>query len=227
MKVNSRSSMLVIYSMVIWALWGCAAPPDTLHDIFDVEDHPRIAAYLSGDEQRVGMKQVGDHWDKLLYDDEGCEDEAKITPFSLTLQSPVVFPENCQHPTKGSWQQRYQYERCKRKDIYNAVFEAKKGAPPQVFPGTPGTSNASAQLIVDSLEDAKAAARQKVTSKECQELSLVEANVVLPPEIKDKNGRIRKGPWIEEWIFDVCGQKVSVFGLFLQKGQGATLSSFQ
>ncbi len=202
---------------VIVAISGCAHNKNTVRDLAGIDEHPRLAAYLSSPERLEGLYSVGKYWDKRLGVAQDCTEDVLIEPMSLILATPITLPENREHPTRGSWIHRYKYQRCDHKAVYNAFFFARTdGAPPEVKPYFPGTTNASWELTRDAMTAARMAAALNSGKLRCGEF--------LPIDMEFKQ-HLPDGRWTEIWTMEGCGSVVKVYANFTPKRDGGT--SFQ
>jgi len=204
---------------------------DTLRDVNQLGQHPRIAAYLLSAHQQEALYRVGIHWDRKLGINQNCTKDALIKPGSLILLQPIVFPVGSAHPREGAWQQRFEFERCDGPRTYNAIFLASPGSAPQSKLLPPGNTNASLLLLHDATTAAKMAASIKLKpqpdGKKCHNIELIGTELTNPPHEVTENGKTIQGAWSEAWTLNGCGSVVTVSADFVPNNQGGTSFNFK
>jgi len=207
-----------------------SAEAENLISIKDFKPGTRIYKYVFSQEQNKALYAVGVFWDKKLGLKQECKSQYQVKPNGFAILAPINFPEDKEHPTEGVWRHRFQFERCGETKIYNAIFVAKNGTKPEVKPYIPGETNASPQLISDSMKAAVAAAALKVKEKnlfDCKDWVITDMKITQQPHdiVDSASNKKISGAWQESWFFLACGQSVNVFLDFWSDGKGGAFYS--
>ncbi len=204
-------------------LWCAPLQAETLANVHDLAQAPRINAYIKSAEARAELLRLGQEQDKRLGLARDCRDQAVVNVKGLVLLRPVELPEGAAHPAQGAWQYRYTLERCGQIKIYNAVAVAgKDGAPPVFQPYFPGETLADVALVRDAMVPALAAAALAAKpDKSCRQVDMLDMRVV-----EGQKGRA-DAPWKEVWSILFCGRQGDAEISFMpdKDGKGTTFSA--
>jgi hypothetical protein len=213
--VDSRSILLL-------ALLGAAAvaAAETASTIADLKPGTRILSYLMSGNRGAALNDVGRAFDRQFGLHQACTEPYRIKLLSLTIGQPIELADDKEHPSKGVWTQRFEFERCGEMKVYNAFFVAKSDGPPEARPYLPGTTAASATLVRDALKTAAGVAQLALgklrTARgpaECNQLMVSDTRVTKPAQ---------GGAWEESWEFIACELKVPVLMRFTPDSKGGT-----
>jgi len=203
---------------------------ETLNNVGDLKKGTRMTSYLFSKTTEAMLLETSKFWEKKLNQQQECN-ESSLRFFSLMLHKPISYPQDQSHPSSGAWQHRFIVNRCGITKIYNTIFVANNGAPPNVIPFYPGTSSASLQLLGDAKMSGELVAFSKMKSqglqKVCKDIQLIDTKLIKPPHDVTENDKTFKDVWHEEWTFSGCGFTATVTAIFIPDGSGGTTFSFR
>ena len=221
--------MRCVLGLTVLLFVAAPASAETASSIADLKPGTRILSYLTSRERTSDLNDVGLAFDRRLGLQQGCRTPYRIKGVSLTIVQPIELVDGKEHPSKGAWTQRFEFERCGELKVYNAVFIAKDDAKPEARPYIPGTTNASALLVRDALKTAAGMAqlslgrsRKDKGLAECKELWVSDTRVSEPARDVVEKGTTYRGVWGEIWEFVGCDAKVAVHVTFVPDGKGGT-----
>jgi hypothetical protein len=186
---------------------GTRSASEIVNTIADLQNSKRTLAYLYSGPTIQTLSRFGAEQDKKFGLQADCTSQPHVKLLNVILHSPIDFPDGSQHPTKGVWQIRYQFERCGASKVYNAMFIADShGAPPKSGAYFPGSSCCDPLLLKDAMMSALQGAMFRSGNKTCKEFEIFDIQVSEQPHDVGE----RKGVWSEVWTFRWCGEMVDV-----------------
>jgi hypothetical protein len=209
------------YALLL-VLLGAApsAAAETASTIADLKPGTRILSYVTSRDRGAALNSVGRAFDRQLGLHQACGTPYRMKLLLLTIAQPIELADDREHPSKGVWTQRFEFERCGEMKIYNAVFVAKGDGPPEARPYLPGTTAASAILVRDAIKSAASMAQLSLDKLrrdrglgECTQLMVSDTRVTTPAQ---------GAAWEESWEFIACDAKVPVRMRFTPDGKGGT-----
>lgn len=232
LKGSSLCSFLrtLLLCLLLVATLCSGTRAETLNDGGDLKKGTRMANYLFSKTTEELLLETSQFWEKKLNQQQGCN-ESSLRPYSFMLHKPIDYPQDKPHPISGAWQHRFIVNRCGITKIYNTIFIANNGAPPNVIPFFPGTSIASLQLLGDAQMSGELMAFSKMKSQGmqdiCKNILLIDTRLSKPPHDVTENEKTIKGVWHEEWTFSGCDFTATVTAIFIPDGRGGTTFSFR
>lgn len=192
----------------------------------DLLNNKKTAAYIYSRPMVDTMYRLAVEQDKKFGLQQNCKSEYRVEPFSIGILSPIDFPEDKPHPTKGIWNFRYQLQRCGESKFYNTLFFANSGGEAAPTPRAyyPGKSDASPLLIKDALLSAIPSGLIQSGLKDCKEFDVFDMHVTETAHNVVDGGKTFKGVWDEAWTFRMCGQMVDVAITFIPDATGGGTS---
>jgi hypothetical protein len=206
----------------------CRQGLNTLERRDGVNEHKRTGAYVFSEPMIQILNRLGAEQDKKFGLAAECTSKPQVKTLAYVVLSPIEFPGDKQHPTKGTWKIRYQFERCAEAKVYNAVFFANSnGDPPKSNAFFPGSSRADPLLIKDAMVAAHTGALLRSANKTCKESEIFDMQVSEPPHEVHEGGNTFKGVWSEVWTVRWCGENINVPINFVPDpdGHGVTFHS--
>jgi hypothetical protein len=176
----------------------------------DLPKYKSVSEYIFSSEMFENMRIIGIDWDKKLSIMKDCNSGYVVKPMGVMILSPVDFPQNKKHPVQGSWQVRYQLERCGEVKIYNASFSANpNGSVPNFKQDYPGETLANPKLFNDAQTTSKLAAVYKSGLKDtCDNVEILDTKISERPHNLTTDNQTNG--WSEIWIYKVCAKEVEV-----------------
>lgn len=194
---------------------------ETVNTSADLQNNKKTATYLYSRPMLEAMYRQGVELDKKYGLQLDCKSQYSIKPVNTVVLSPIDFPDDKQHPTKGVWKFRYQFERCGDSKIYNALFIANSnGEAPTLRAFYPGSTNASPVLIKDAMLSAIMGATVRSGLKDCKDIDVLDMRVTEPAHDIVEGDKTFKGVWNEIWAFRMCGQAIDVAMTFIPDANG-------
>lgn len=199
---------------------------ETVSDVSELRPGTLVSRYMFSEEQMNELYKVGVYWDGKLGIRPDCKNQYQVHPKTVALIQRINLPEDKSHPIEGVWRHRFAFERCGETKTYNAIFVAKNGEKPQVYPYFPGETNASPLLVRDAMMAAYVAAiakRQKNgDGQECKDLQVADMVVAEQPHDVAEGGAVLRQVWKERWMFSGCGSATTVTMTFTPDSKGGT-----
>lgn len=218
--MNYMLRMILIASAASFILSG-SAHAEIVNKTSDLQNNKRTTSYVLSRPMLGIMYRLGVEQDRKLGLQTDCKTQYQIKPSGLIVLSPIDFPDEQQHPTKGAWQIRYQLERCGDAKFYNALFIANSsGEQPTSRPNYPGSSNAGPVLVKDAMLSAITGALVRSGLKDCKNVDVFDMNVTEQAHNVVEGDKTFKGVWNESWAFKVCGQMIDVAMTFIPDANG-------
>lgn len=208
-KALPRLLSAVIVTSFVWA--SATAHAEVITTANDLQNNPRLKAFLWSPPVNVALFQLGQAQDKQLNLQSTCQSEYEVKPTSLMILSPIDLPNNKQTPSAGAWLYRYEFTRCGETKIYNAMFS--------VNPTTgvveheayiPGSSMAGPRLMSDALSSAISSATSRSNMQHCKDVDVFDMQVTKAPPAAQIGDTALSGEWHEVWTMKVCGKTVDV-----------------
>lgn len=172
------------------------------------------------------LAEMGRKWDRKLGISCGEDYRIRVAPGLVMVHSPIEFPDGAKHPTAGTWQYRFELDRCGTSKIYNVIAVADKNAPPRYGELVPGKTLASPILMRDTLGSLymKATLEAKVKEKkECSDFAVKDTNLTVMPQVAQRGGSIAiTSPYEEAWVVRYCGAETSIPVCFTPKPDGGS-----
>ncbi len=182
-----------------------------LTTITNLPKNKRTAEYIFSDAMLEIMLRHGMAKDRALGLFPQCDSDYGVVPESVDIIDPIDFPEGAQHPTKGTWSIRYRLLRCGAEKVYNSVFVASgESTAPVPHSYFPGSTNAGAQLIRDTMPTALAIARARSNQQDCRKVEVFDMVVSQAAHLANVDGKAVDGVWNEKWTFLLCGRKLDI-----------------
>lgn len=212
----------VIASSLVWSIQTAHA--EVLNSPADLQNNPRLKAYLWSRPMNEMLFRLGQAQDQQLGIQTSCQSETQVKPMGLVILSPIELPNTEQTPSAGAWLSRYEFTRCGESKIYNALFS--------VNPTTgeieheayiPGNTMANPLLVRDAMASALISATARSNMQHCKDVTVFDMQVTDAPRTVQTNGtRTLGGGWREKWIMNVCGKTVDVPITFTPSRSGGT-----
>jgi hypothetical protein len=193
----------------------------------DLSSNKRTATYITSRPMMEQLGRFGVQQDRQFGLHPDCKSPYNVVLDNIVILSPIDFPDDMQHPVKGIWRFRYQFERCGDRKVYNLIYMANdKGETPAVKPYFPGTTYAGVILVKDAMNSALQGASVRV-DKACKNFEIFDMRVSESPHDVVEGATTHKGVWNEIWTFRACGEMVEVPMTFIPDavGGGTTFSS--
>ena len=214
MMFASRDRALPAFAIIfcLSIIYGAAmASMRDLTTITNLPKNKRTAEYIFSDAMVEIMLHHGMAKDRSLGLFPQCDSNYGVVPDSVDIIDPIVFPGDVQHPVKGTWSIRYRLLRCGEEKVYNTVFVASGGsAVPAFHSYFPGSTNAGAQLIRDTMPTALAMAKARSGQQDCKKVEVLDMVVSEAAHPFNEDGKTIEGVWNEKWTFLLCGQITDV-----------------
>jgi hypothetical protein len=211
----TRTLALALFGLIVLA---GPAVAETLSSNVDLRPGTRIHAYLFSEQQSRELLAIGEYWDAKLGLPE-CQGPRGVRRLVVAVLAPIVLPDGSPHPTDGTWQWRFERERCGEKKVHNAIFVARSNDRPDVRPYYPGSTVASPRLVHDTMAAASTTASLKITGpggQRCPQIDVADMTVTQPPRAT------AAGEWRERWTFQGCGHATAVDIVFTPDPRGGT-----
>lgn len=192
----------LLFALCLLCLWCAPLHAETLTDMRDLAQHPRLDAYLKSPAMYKDLYKLGKEQDKQLGLAQNCTGNTRLTLKGLYLLAPIEWPEKSANPTQGAWQYRYDVTRCGETKTYNAIAVAgKKGKAPVIKSSFPGNTQATVVLQRDAMVPAMAAAGMAAQpDKACKKINVLDMRVTKEPDASGSQ------PWQEVWTYSFCGR---------------------
>lgn len=217
--------MISISVMTVLFMFAGFSLAETVNTSADLLKNKKTEAYLHSRPMLQTAYRLGVEQDKKFGLQSNCLLQYKVKPFSMIVVTPIDFPDDKQHPTKGLWVFRYILERCGDSKIYNAMFLAdKNGDAPSSRAYFPGSTNAGPVLVKDALTMATVNALVQSGNKDCKNYDIFDMRVTEPPHDVVEGDKTFKRVWKEMWTFRVCGQMMDVPMTFVPDATGGGTS---
>lgn len=198
---------------------------ETVNTGVDLQKNKNTATYIYSRTMLDILYRQGVELDKKFGLQLNCKEQYNVKPISTAIWSPIDFPDDKQHPTKGIWSFRYKLERCGDSKLYNAVFIANSnGEAPTPRTYYPGSTNAGPVLIKDALRAAVGSAQIRTGLKDCKDLDIFDMLVTEQVHDVVEGGKTYKGIWKEMWTFKMCDQLIDVSIQFTPDASGGGTS---
>lgn len=203
-----------------------ASNAEVVNTIADLANNKKTVAYIYSRPMVEAMYKLAVEQDRKFGLQLDCKSEYKVEPFSISVLSPIDFPDDKQHPIKGIWNFRYQLQRCGESKFYNTLFIANSGGdtPPTPRAYYPGKSNAGPILIKDAMLSAVPSGLIQSGLKDCKDMDVFDMRVTEASHDVVDGGKTLKGVWGEAWTFRMCGQMVDVPITFIPDATGGGTS---
>ncbi|GKT11240.1 MAG: hypothetical protein ISEC1_P0203 [Thiomicrorhabdus sp.] len=187
-------------------------------------DDEKIGKYFKSAEFQKQLFDLGVFWDRqILNIQTNCQSKYHLKPISFAYVKPLKFDDNSQHPIEGIWTFRYRFSRCNESIIYNAHISAQQGKQPKMAALFPGTTRASPQLLKDVyLGGLSSIVAKKSTNKQCKKTTVVDTKVTLQPTTAERDGKVIKGVWQEQWQLKHCDELIEATFCFIPETSGGT-----
>lgn len=184
----------------------------------------KASDYMWSRKMRDSLYALSLQMDKsILSQETPCQGKARLDPISTATLQTLQFNENKKNPSKGVWTIRYKFDRCGTSSIYNAVFQASKKGPANVYPLPPGTTRASIRLMKDIKPSLfMATVIYNKGDKECRTLVVTNSKVTVEPKSIKVNNQSIAGVWEERWTVRTCTGVFNVDYCFIPKKSGGT-----
>jgi hypothetical protein len=209
--MNGKLLVILAATMACSFMFLGSSHAETVNTSVDLQNNKKTATYLYSRPMLEAMYRQGVELDKKYGLQLDCKSQYNIKPVNTVVLSPIDFPDDKQHPTKGVWKFRYQLERCGDSKIYNALFIANSnGEAPTLRAFYPGSTNASPVLIKDAMLPAIMGAVVRSGLKDCKDVDVFDMRVTEPAHDVVEGDKTFKGVWKETWIFKTCGQMIDV-----------------
>ncbi|MDX8387975.1 MAG: hypothetical protein R8M46_05510 [Ghiorsea sp.] len=209
MLYNLKSKLLFI-SIVTYLVSSTVSFAEIVMTSNDLTKSPRINNYVNNQKLLQLLFKVGEAQDNKFKLQQGCKSKRKVKPIGVIVTSPIDFPENLEHPKTGAWIYKFEYERCKVKNIYNAIFKVvNPGQPVSVGTYFSGSTLASRQLILDSANTVLPLAKSASGMKKCKDTRIQDMHILEQPHNVTEGSKTFKHLWKERWIFNICGKEVN------------------
>jgi len=207
-------------------VFSTASHAEIVNTNADLLNNKKTAAYIYSRPMVEAMYKLAVEQDKKFGLQQNCKSEYRVEPFSIAILSPIDFPEDKQHPTKGIWNFRYQLQRCGESKFYNTLFFANSGGETASTARAyyPGKSNAGPILIKDAMLSAAPIGLIQSGLKDCKEFDVFDMHVTETAHNVVDGGKTFKGVWGETWTFRMCGQMVDVAITFIPDATGGGTS---
>lgn len=226
--MNTRLIVISVAVTAVSFMISESPNAETVNTIADLQNNKKTVAYLYSRPMFDTMYRLGVEQDKKFGLQSDCKSQYKVKPFSASVFSPIDFPDDKQHPTKGIWQIRYQLERCDNSKFYNTLFIANSnGEAPTPRAYFPGSTNASPILVKDAMQSAIMGALIRSGLKDCKDIDVFDMRLTEPPHNVVEGDKTFNGVWNEIWAFRTCGQMIDVAMTFIPdaKGGGTTFTT--
>jgi hypothetical protein len=182
------------------------AHADIITSMAELEANPRAAAYFKSPSTTEAIAQMALAKERKFGMQPECgAHEAKFV--TMDVLSPIEFPAEQEHPTKGRWQAIIELHRCGQRRAYSAIIGAIDREAPKPKFVSAGLSLANERLIIDAVGSALLAVvlRDPETSK-CKDIEFFNLAVTEPPTLSRSRTGLTAGKWKENWTFWVCGK---------------------
>ena len=220
--------MISISAMAVLFMFTGFSLAETVNTSADLLNNKKTEAYLYSRPMFQTAYRLGVEQDKTFGLHLDCKTQYKLKPVDMAILSPIDFPDDKQHPIKGLWKFRYEFERCGESKIYNVLFLAdSKGEAPLSRTYFPGSTRADPVLVKDALTTAAVNALLQSGNKDCKNIDIFDMRVTEPPHDVVEGDKTFKRVWKEIWTFRVCGQMMDVPMTFVPDatGGGTTFTS--
>ncbi|WP_167320707.1 hypothetical protein [Desulfocapsa sulfexigens] len=169
------------------------------------------------------LYDLGVYWDRELNIQRDCNSKYYVNPISHAILTPLTFNNEDVYPVGGVWTFRYEFKRCNKSKIYNAIVVAKNGKEPQMGMLVPGTTYCSPLLIRDLFVGGVAGmVAIKRKDESCKTIKVLDTKVTKGPDITDSAGKEHPGMWEEQWIVKSCNETITMTFCFVPDGNNGT-----
>jgi len=170
----------------------------------------RFDAYIASDGFARRLVEAAITNDAYLGRD--CPKPYTAKPLAVLKQPEPEFamPEGAAHPTEGIWRVRYQVRRCDAALTYNAIFGARRDAPPNMRISTPGTTSAGSELAREMRSDIQETALEYAGMERCSDQRSIDTTAEPMRREVESDGSIWSEFTQEIWTMDVCGRLVEI-----------------
>ena len=201
-----------------------AAYAETVNTTADLllSKNKKTFSYIYSRPMMESLCRLAIEQDKKFGLQQECKSQYVVKPFFCMVLQPIEFPADKPHPVKGLWYIHYQIQRCGESKFYNASFIASGNGDVSPTPRAyyPGESNASPQLIKDTMIAALPSALNKSGLKECKKIDVFDMRVTRKAHDVVEGDQTFKGVWNETWTFRLCGKMVDVEIMFIPDATG-------
>jgi hypothetical protein len=141
-----------------------------------------------------------------------CPKPYVVKPLAVLQQPEPTFamPTDAAHPSAGIWRVRYEVTRCDATLTYNAIFGARKDAPPNMRISTPGTTSAGSEMAREMRSDIRDTALEHAEMERCSDQRIVDSVAKPLRREVESDGSIWSEFTQEIWTMDVCGRLVEI-----------------
>lgn len=222
--MNNKLRMILIAAAASF-IFSSSAHAEIVNKTADLQNNRRTTSYVFSRPMLEIMYRLGVEQDRKFGLQTDCKMQYQIKPSGLIVLSPIDFPDEQQHPTKGTWQIRYLLERCGDTKFYNALFIANSsGEQPISRANYPGSSNAGPVLVKDAMLSAITGALVQSGLKDCKNIDVFDMIVTEQAHNVVEGDKTFEGVWNESWAFKVCGQLIDVAMTFIPDVNGGGTS---
>lgn len=206
---------------------------ETVNSFADLNYNPRTLSFLRSRPVIEAVYRLGIEQDKKFGLVPGCKSDYSVKPINIFVVSPIDFPDDKQHPTKGEWKYNYRIERCGETKIYTALFVANEhGEFPKYSMYYPGWTRADLALVKDAMPTIRDTALSQAGVRNCKEVDVFDMRVTKQPRdviVEDESTGhpppvhmrywIITGVWEETWTFKVGGKMVDIIIAFVPNSE--------
>lgn len=223
--MNGKIFITSVLAMLILLISSDSPQAEIINTTADLENSETTIAYVFSRPMLETMYRLGIEKDKKFGLQSDCKSQFFIKPFYALVVKPIEFPEGKQHPTKGVWMSRYEFERCGSSKFYNVLFFANiNGETPVARAFYAGSTTASPLLIKDAMPSVAAFALASGGLTDCKELDVFDMRVTEAAHNVVEGEKTFKGVVGEVWTFRACGKIIDVAITFIPKANGAGTS---